>query len=321
MRAALGKVASNHSVRSYGGTIIALIALLALFSFANEYFFTSRNLANILLQMAVIAVLAFGMTYVLMLGEIDLSVGSIVALCGVALGLFLSWGMPVGLALLGVLVVGVLCGLGNGLVSAGLGIPTFIVTVATMGIFRGIAYAVTDSKPVAIENETVIALGNGTVLGIPYPVLFMLAVLIGMEVVLGRTRFGRTIMLSGGNRTAARFAGLRTGRLQVYVFMIMGAAAALAGILMSSRLFSAQPNAATGYELDAIAAAVLGGTSLTGGQGSVVGTFIGALIIAVVNNGMNIIGLDYYYQGIVKGLIIIVAVFIDVRSKRRGSVA
>lgn len=319
MKERFAQFRQSGTLRTYGGTLIALVALVVLFAATTEYFMTVRNFGNILLQMAIIAILAFGMTYVLMLGQIDLSVGSSVAFVGVVLGLMLKDdGNPL-LALLAALGLGLVLGLCNGWASAYLGIPTFIVTVATMGIYRGVAYAITDAQPVPIENPLVEWLGNGRVIGIPVPIIIMVVVLIVMHVVLTRTKFGRQIVLAGGNAEAARFAGIKVKRLQVYVFMIMGAAAALSGILMTSRLYSAQPNAATSYELDAIAAAVLGGTSLTGGSGTVFGTFIGALIIAVVNNGMNLLGLDYYFQSIVKGLIIIVAVFIDVRSKKQGT--
>lgn len=312
----MNKILHSPMLRTYGGTLVALLLLGVLFSLLSDNFFSTRNLSNVLLQMTVIAILAFGMTFVLMLGEIDLSVGSIAALAGVTLGVTLRAGAPWPVAILATLVVGAICGFINGSVSAYLGIPTFIVTVATMGIFRGVGYAMTDSKPVPVTNEAVIAAGNDAILGVPMPVLIMVIVLIALSILLSRTKYGRQMMLTGGNRTAARFAGVRTQRLQVSVFVVMGLAAALSGILLTSRLYSAQPNAAEGYELDAIAAAVLGGTSLTGGQGTVVGTFIGALIIAVVNNGMNLLGLEYYFQDIVKGLIIIVAVFIDVRNKK-----
>lgn len=315
MKAQLNKVTQSHTFRTYGGTLLALLALVLLFSFASEYFFTGRNIQNVLVQMAIIAILAFGMTYVLMLGQIDLSVGSIIAVSGVTLGLGLSAGYNPFIALMLAILVGVLCGTLNGSVSAFLRIPTFIVTVATMGIFRGIGYAVTGAQPIAVSDPVIEWFGNGSIAGIPVPILIMLVMLIVMHVVLTRTKFGRQIVLAGGNVDAARFAGIKVERLQLYVFMIMGAAAAVSALIMISRLYSAQPNAAQGYELDAIAAAVLGGTSLTGGRGTVMGTFIGALIIAVVNNGMNLLGIEYYFQNIVKGLIIIAAVYIDVRSK------
>lgn len=320
MRRTVRQIMGNGLVRTYGGTLAALVGLMVLFSFTNEYFFNARNIGNILLQMTVVALLAYGMTYILMLGEIDLSVGSIVAVSGVSLGLMLRAGWNPWLAILVTLVVGIACGFCNGWISAYLKIPTFIVTVATMGIFRGVGQALTSAKAVSISDPTVEWLGNGEIAGIGVPIIVMLVVLLVMNTVLTRTSFGRQAVLTGGNRDAARFAGITVQRLQVKVFVIMGACAALAGILLTSRQFSAQPNAADGYELDAIAAAVLGGTSLNGGRGTVFGTFIGALIIAVVNNGMNLMGVESYLQKIVKGVIIILAVWVDVRSKRPGKV-
>lgn len=318
MSSRVAKITQSSAARTYGGTLIALVALIVFFAIMNGHFLTGRNILNVLVQMSVIALLAFGMTYVLMLGEIDLSVGSIVALSGTVMGLSLASGFNPVIAVVLAVLTGILCGTINGWVSAYWKIPTFIVTVATMGIFRGVGYALTDAKPIAIDNGFIEWLGNGQVIGIPVPIIIMVITLAIMHVVLTRTKFGRQVVLTGGNKEAAKFAGIRVKRLQLYVFMIMGVAAAVAGILMTSRLYSAQPNAATGYELDAIASAVLGGTSLTGGRGTVVGTFIGALIIAVVNNGMNLMGLEYYFQNIVKGLIIIAAVYVDVRSKRQS---
>ncbi|MEV7971559.1 ABC transporter permease [Cellulomonas sp. NPDC089187] len=312
------QITGNNLVRTYGGTLAALVGLMVLFSFTNDYFFNARNLGNILLQMTVVALLAYGMTYVLMLGEIDLSVGSIVAVSGVSLGLMLQAGWNPWLAIVVTMAVGIACGFVNGWLSAYLKIPTFIVTVATMGIFRGVGQALTNAKAVSVDEPTVEWLGTGEIAGIGVPIIIMLIVLLVMNTVLTRTKFGRQAVLTGGNRDAARFAGIKVQRLQVKVFIIIGACAALAGILLTSRQYSAQPNAADGYELDAIAAAVLGGTSLNGGRGTVFGTFIGALIIAVVNNGMNLMGVESYLQKIVKGVIIILAVWVDVRSKRPG---
>lgn len=305
-------------VKNYGGVLLALAVLVILFSFLSPHFLNTNNLLTILSQVSIIAIMAFGMTFVLMIGEIDLSVGSIAALSGLFLGLMLSFGLSGPIAILVALIVGALAGGANGLISARWRIPTFIVTVATMGIFRGIGYSTTDAKPIQIEDEFILFLGNQKVFGvIPVSVLIVIVLLILFHILLSKTKFGRRAKMMGGNRTAAQYVGINTMSLQIKVFMISGIAAAVSGILLTSRLYSAQPNAGTGYELDAIAAAVLGGTSLTGGYGTVFGTFIGALIMGVINNGMNLIGLPYFYQQIVKGLIIIVAVYIDVRNKER----
>lgn len=309
---------NNKLIKGYGGVLLALIALVILFSFLSPHFLNTNNLLTIFSQVSIIAIMAFGMTFVLMIGEIDLSVGSIAALSGLILGLMLSFGLNGILAVIVALLVGALAGGANGLISAHLRIPTFIVTVATMEIFRGLGYSTTDAKPVQIDDSFILSLGNAKIFGVvPVPVVIVVILLIVFHLLLAKTKFGRRAKMAGGNKTSAEYVGINTKSLQIKIFMISGIASAVGGILLTSRLYSAQPNAATGYELDAIAAAVLGGTSLTGGYGTVFGTFIGALIIGVINNGMNLIGLPYFYQQIVKGVIIIVAVYIDVRNKRR----
>ncbi|WP_043930996.1 ABC transporter permease [Bacillus sp. EB01] len=308
----------NTVLKTYGGVLAALFALVILFSFLSPHFLNTNNIFTILSQVSIIAIMAFGMTYVLMIGEIDLSVGSIAALSGLILGLALTWGLSGPIAVLVTLLVGALAGFTNGLISARLRIPTFIVTVATMGIFRGVGYATTDAKPIAVDDSFILLLGNKKLFDIiPVPVLIMAVLLVFCHILLSKTKFGRRAKMVGGNKTAAEYVGINTKSLQIKIFIISGMMAAVSGILLTSRLYSAQPNTGAGYELDAIAAAVLGGTSLSGGYGTVFGTFIGALIMGVINNGMNLIGLPYFYQQIVKGVIIIVAVYLDVRNKGR----
>lgn len=312
------KLGENSVLKNYGGVLIALVGLMALFSFLSPYFLKTANMLTVLSQVSIIAIIAFGMTFVLMIGEIDLSVGSISALSGVVMGLVLSKGYGVGFAILAMLITGALAGLFNGLIGAKMKVPTFIVTVATLGIFRGIGYALTDSKPIPIDNKFILYLGNGKVFDIiPVPVLIVLVFLVLGHIILDKTKFGRQAKITGGNRTAAQYVGINTDALQIKIYIISGIASAVASIILAARLYSVQPNAAIGYELDAIASAVLGGTSLSGGYGTVLGTFIGALIIGVINNGMNLIGMPYFYQEIIKGFIIIAAVYIDVRNKSR----
>lgn len=312
------KLLNNSLFRSYGGVTLALIILMAVFSILSPHFLNPNNLLTVFSQVSIIAIMAFGMTFVLMLGQIDLSVGSIVALSGVVLGMLLSSGVHPLLAIVLVLIVGAIAGLFNGFVSSQFGIPTFIVTVASMGIFRGLGYAMTDAKPISLDDNFILAIGNKKLFDvIPYPVIIVIVLLIIFHILLSKTPFGRRTKMAGGNPLAAEYVGIKTKSLMLKVFVISGIASAVSGIILASRLYSAQPNAGQGYELDAIAAAVLGGTSLSGGYGTVFGTFIGALIMGVINNGMNLIGLSYYYQQIVKGLIIIIAVFIDVRNKKR----
>jgi len=307
------------TVKQYRGILIGLLVLIALFWRLSPNFMVVENLLNIVLQVSITAILAFGMTYVLLLGEIDLSVGSAVALVGVVVALGLQHGLIAGLAILLALLVGLALGAVNGMLSALLGIPSFIVTLATMGIFRGLAYIVSDGIPITADNERFAALANGSFFSVPTPVWVLLALLCGHQFILSKTVFGRKVYLAGGNREAARYSGVNVPVLKISVFAISGLMAGVSGVLMTARLYSAQPNAGIGSELDAIAAAALGGTSLSGGYGTVTGTIIGALIIGVINNGMNLLSVPYFYQLIVKGIVILVAVCIDVQSKRSRS--
>ncbi len=312
------KLKHNRMLKSYGGVLIALLVLVILFSVLSPHFLNSNNLLTVLSQVSIIAIMALGMTFVLLIGEIDLSVGSIAAISSLVLGMALEAGVPAVIAILAAVASGAVCGIINGVIGAKFSIPTFIVTVATMGIFRGIGYALTDSKPVPIMNDFILGLGNGKFLSvIPYTVIIMLLLLIVFHILLGKTRFGRRAKMTGGNKKSAEYVGINTRALQIKIFMISGLASAVSGILLAARLYSSQPNVAEGYELDAIAAAVLGGTSLSGGFGTVIGTFIGAIIMGIINNGMNLVGMAYFYQQIVKGLIILIAVYLDIRNKSK----
>ena len=207
------------------------------------------------------------------------------------------------------LLAGAAMGLANGVLTAKLGLPSFIVTVATMGIFRGLVSLPTNGAPAMIEDPTWIAIGAESFVGLPIIIWIVVVLFVFNHVLLSKTTFGRRAYLTGGNREAAVYSGIKVDRVKITIFMI-------SGILLSSRLYSAQTNAGTSYELDAIAAAVLGGTSLAGGVGTMSGTLIGALIIGIMNNGMNMLSVPYFYQLIVKGLVILLAVWLDVNSKR-----
>lgn len=295
-----------------------MVVLIILFSFINDSFFTANNITNIILQVSIIAITAYGMTYVLLLGDIDLSVGSTIALIGTFAALGASWGIPFIYWSHYPLLQPWLWD-DNGGLTAIAGIPSFIVTVATMGIFRGIAYIVTDGMPIMIKDDAFLALGNGEFLYIPIPIWILIILLLINHFILTKTTFGRKIYITGGNKEAAVYSGINVTRLKIKVFMITAVLAGISGMILASRLYSGQPNSALSYELDAIAAAVLGGTSLNGGYGTVVGTVIGALTIGVINNGMNLMNVPYFYQMVVKGLVILVAVYFDVRNKRKRS--
>jgi ribose transport system permease protein len=302
--------------KQYGGIFLSLIILCVIFSVANARFMSVANFMNVLQQVAVIAIAAFGMTWVILLGEIDLSIGSIIAVAGMVGAQCFAYGLGFAPALLLTLSAGALMGLINGVLTAKLLLPSFIVTVATMGIYRGLVSLPTNGAPAMIMNETWTSIGTESVLGLPIIIWIVLVLFVFNQVLLGKTTFGRRAYLTGGNREAALYSGIKVDRLKITIFVISGVMAAISGVLLSARLFSAQTNAGASYELDAIAAAVLGGTSLAGGVGTMVGTLIGALIIGVMNNGMNMLSVPYFYQLIVKGLVILVAVWLDVRAKQ-----
>jgi ribose transport system permease protein len=306
---------SSPLVRQYGGIVISLVVLCIVFSVLSPRFMAFNNFMNIMQQVAVIAVAAFGMTYVILLGEIDLSVGSIIAVAGMAGAQCFAMGFGFLPTVLLTLAAGGIMGALNGVLSAKLMLPSFIVTVATMGIYRGVVSLPTNGAPAMIENETWSAIGTESWLGIPIIIWIVAVLFVVNQIVLSKTVFGRRAYLVGGNREAAIYSGIRVDRLKIVIFSISGVMAAISGILLSSRLSSAQTNAGMGYELDAIAAVVLGGTSLAGGVGTMVGTLLGALIIGVINNGMNMLSVPYFYQLIVKGVVILLAVWLDVRSK------
>ena len=304
-------------LRQYGGIVIALIILCTVFAIANSRFLSLANFMNIFQQVAVVAIAAFGMTWVILLGEIDLSVGSIIAVAGMvgAQSLALGTGFPA--ALLITVAAGAILGAINGLLTARLLLPSFIATVATMSIYRGLVSLPTGGAPLMISDPNWQAIGASHFLGVPLIIWILLVLFLANHIALSMTVFGRETYLTGGNREAALYSGIRVDRIKIIIFTLSGVMSAIAGILLSSRLYSAHTNSGLSYELDAIAAAVLGGTSLTGGVGTMPGTLIGALIIGVLNNGMNMLSVPYFYQLIVKGVVIIIAVWLDVRAKRR----
>jgi ribose/xylose/arabinose/galactoside ABC-type transport system permease subunit len=302
------------------GLSLALLAEVILFAFLSPYFLTADNLLNVSLQISVTAIIAAGMTFVILTAGIDLSVGAIVALTGVISTSLLKLDAPLALsfplALLGGSVVGVLSGLIAGFFIVRFNITPFIVTLALMTIWRGAAFLYTSGRPIWDLPDAFSVLATGRILGIPFPTLLMLVVFLMAHVVLSKTKFGRYVYAVGGNREAARLAGIDTNRILVSVYVISGALSALSGILLAARINSGQPNAGLMYELDVIAAVVVGGTSLFGGRGSVVGTFIGSLLIGVLRNGLNLLNVESYVQQIVVGVVILLAVMMDqVRKK------
>lgn len=297
------------------GILIALAAMilfLCVWPATAKTFPTKTNLFNLLRQSSTNLMLACGMTMVIILGGIDLSVGSIIAMSGCfAAGAVVWGGMPeiVGLTL-GVLS-GLVFGLFNGAVIAWTNIPPFIVTLASMNLAKGIAYVFSGGKPIRCMTEAWKFLGAGYVLGIPTPVWTMFIVFFLCVIFLNRTRIGRHIYAVGGNSTAAKFSGISTAKVKFTVFAISGTLAGLAGVTIASRLYSGTCTSGNAAEMDAIAAVVIGGTSMSGGSGKLGGTLIGALIIGILNNGLNLMGVNSDWQYIIKGIVILGAVYVD----------
>jgi ribose transport system permease protein len=299
------------------GPLIGFFLLCIVLSVLSDNFLTMNNWLNILRQVSINALIAFGMTFVILTGGIDLSVGSVLALASaLTAGMMASGTDPVLAMLLGVLA-GLVMGALNGIIITKGRVAPFIATLATMTIFRGATLVYTDGRPITGFTDSVAfqMIGRGYFLGIPVPVLLMLVIFGLLMFVLRKTTFGRYTYAIGGNEEASRLSGLRVDRIKIWVYSLTGGLSALAGIILTSRLNSAQPTAGTAYELDAIAAVVLGGTSLSGGRGWIFGTFVGALIIGVLNNGLNLLNVSSFYQQVIKGAVILLAVILDRRKE------
>ncbi|MBW7571424.1 ABC transporter permease [Caproiciproducens faecalis] len=311
-----GNVAVNWLRRNLA-PIIAVLALCVALSITTNTFLVSTNLLSLLRQSCVNVLIAFGITCVLICGGIDLSVGSCAAAAGVITVRLANAGLPLVVCILTALVFGALLGLFNGYVISHTTIPPFIVTLSTQIIIRGVGYVVTGGQPTQCTNETFNLIGTGDLFGIPTPVFVVAFVFIVLFFIMNRTGFGRHVYATGGNAEAAKYAGVNTKSVQMRVFMMSGMLAALAGVVLAARLYSGQPSVGEGFERDAIAASVLGGTSFNGGVGTLGGTVVGALIIGVLNNGMNLLRINSYWQFVVRGCVILGAVYIDYLKKAR----
>ncbi len=296
------------------GIYFAFLIMVILFSFFNAKFLTLGNIINILRQVSFNSILAMGMTMVIITGGVDLSVGSVLALSAVVTASLVKIDggiLPVPIAILIGLAIGTLCGLFNGIVITKGKLAPFITTMVMMTIARGAAQLFTKGRPVSGLDESFLFLGSGFILGIPVPIYILLIIVAISYFILNNTRLGRYIYAVGGNEQAAEASGIKVFRTKWFVYAFSGTMASLVGIILTARLNSAAPVLGSGYELDAIAAAVIGGTSMEGGRGKVIGTLIGALIIGTISNGLDILNVSAYWQQIIKGLIILVAVLLD----------
>jgi len=295
--------------------IAVFIAEVIIFSQLSPYFLTADNLLNVSLQASITAIIAAGMTFVILTAGIDLSVGSLVALSGVIATSLLKIDAPgfivFLIAILGGIIFGATSGTAAGIFITKFKITPFIVTLALMTIWRGAAFVYTEGRPVWGLPEAFSTLGGDRILGVPIPTVIMFLVFISAHIVLTKTKFGRYVYAVGGNLEAARLAGIKTNQILISVYIISGVLSSVSGILLASRMNSGQPNAGLMYELDVIAAVVVGGTSLFGGRGTIIGTFIGSMLIAVLRNGLNLINVGSYIQQVIVGVVILLAVLLD----------
>jgi len=303
-----------------------LIILFLIFALTTNNFIKPSNLLTITLQVALYAVLACGMTFVLIVGAIDLSVGSIAGLSGIVCAILLrDFGMTIPLTLLISIIVGAISGLINGALTTYLKLPPFIATLGTMWMYRGVVQLLADGQPVTIRNpehpevgEFFKLLGSGRIWGsIPIAFIIMIVLAIILNIILNKTVLGRNMFATGSNTEAARLSGINVRRTTIYGFIIGGIMAGIAGILITGRLSSGQVNAGQGYELEAVAACVIGRVSLLGGEGSIIGALIGAFMMGILRNGLNLNGVGSFWQQIVIGIVLIIAVFSDLYQRKR----
>ncbi len=307
--------ASNYTI------FIMFLVFCVIMIFASEYFATWRNIRNILRQTSINGLLSIGMTFVILTGGIDLSVGSVLAFGGVVAASLVSMasGGEVHSPIVGILAamgVGMLLGGITGVLVSKWRVAPFVASLGMLSVARGLTYIYTDGMPIPKIDRDFLFIGKGSVLGLPMPVFIFALVVLISYIVLKKTRYGRYVYAVGGNEQSARISGINTRLVIFSVYVISGFLAAFGGAILTARTTAGLPQAGQSYELDAIAAVVIGGTSLKGGQGSLIGTVIGALIIGVLNNGLDILGVSSYYQQVVKGTIIVVAVLIDSLKKK-----
>jgi ribose transport system permease protein len=302
----------SRSQKQLLSTFSGLFLLAVVFTILSPYFFSVNNLLTVATQTAVIAIIAIGQTYVLITGGIDLSIGSNIALSAMVAGLVMRANLPVPLAILSGLVTGLASGAVSGILVAFGNIPPFIATLGTMTVARGLSFTLTQAIPISGLPKTFTTFwGTGSTAGIPNPVIIMVLLVVVFAFILAKTKLGRHVYATGSNFEAARLSGVNTRKVLVMVYVFSGLLAAFAGLIMAARIISAQPSAGDGYELDAVASSVIGGTSTMGGEGTVAGTFIGAFVIGVLRNGLNLIGVSPFIQKIVIGIVIVSSVFLD----------
>ena len=296
--------------------LVGVVLLLCIIWTAmNSQFMSLNNITNILRQGSYTAIAAVGMTMVIVIGEIDLSAGSLVCASGLAGAMVCKNTGNAFLAVITALAVGLLVGCVNGILCAYGKLPGFIATLASMTVLRGLAYIITGGNSVVWQSEAFTSIGTGYIGVIPIPVIIMCVVILFGYIVTSKLKFGRYIYAVGGNSDASKWSGIPVEKVKIIVYMIMGVLTALAGLIITARLGSGQPSAGQNFEMDCITAAVVGGTSMSGGRGKIFGTIVGVLLLTVLTNGMTLVGINTYWQQVLKGVIIVISVLADTRSK------
>lgn len=297
--------------------LFMMLAEIVIFSLLSERFLRVSNIINVLRQVSVTGISAMGMFMIILLGDIDLSVGSMYAFIGVLCAFVFKATKSPAVTILAALAIGTVIGSINGVITAKFKIPAFITTLATMSVCSGFAYILTKGTPIGVTDRRFTFLGSGYVAGkIPLPVIFMLIVLVAGYFLMYKTRFGRHVYACGGNAQAAKWSGINADRIKILVFVLAGILNGFAAIILAGRLGGGLPAAGEGSEMDVITAVVLGGTSMSGGKGKLWGVLLGVLIIGLLTNGLTMIGVSTYWQKVVKGIIIVVAVILDTKSSQ-----
>lgn len=296
---------------TYMGQLIFLLLIIIVVSIKSDAFLTQRNLINVARQISTNLYMGCALTIILITGGIDLSTGSIMAVSGMVASYMSTAGIPFPVCAAAALACGLLVGFISGAIIANTTLPPFIVTYSMQSVLRGLVYVITGAATIRITDKSFLNFGSGFLGALPLPVLYLIVVVFITWIILNRTRLGRQLYAVGGNQKAAQFAGINIKRMRMFIYLASGFMAALAGLVLTSRNTSMQPTLGTGMEMDAIAAVVLGGTSMGGGIGAVGGTVLGALIIGLINNGLNLSGIDSFWQYIAKGVVILIAVYLD----------
>lgn len=312
------KMKVNKALLMRLAPLFSLILLVLFFSFSSPFFFNTENLMTIALQTSVIGIMAIGVTFVIITAGIDLSLGSVVAFSGVVVGICASIGLPLPLCILGGVIAGSLCGYVNAFLVTKAAIPPFIATLGLMMSVRGVNMVMTDGRAIYFSDYPMFKmLAQGRLFDVlPYPVFYLVIVALVSAYILKKTVIGRYVYAVGSNETAAHLSGIKVQRVKIFVYAFCGLLTGIAGVILASRLNSGQPTVGVGYELEAIAAVVIGGTSLMGGIGTIGGTIIGAFIMSVLKNGLNLMGVSQFWQMVAMGVVVVAAVYLDTLRKK-----